>query len=29
MTKRHRRSFNPEFKAEIVALCRQPDKNVA
>ena len=28
MTKRHRRSFSPEFKAEIVALCRQPGKTV-
>lgn len=29
MAKRHRRSFNPEFKAEIVALCRQPGRNVS
>jgi transposase len=28
MTKRHRRSFSPEFKAEIVALCRQPGNTV-
>ena len=29
MTKRHRRAFSPEFKAEVVALCHQPGKNVA
>ena len=28
MTKRHRRAFSPEFKAEIVALCRQPGNTV-
>ncbi len=27
MTKRRRRSFSPEFKAEVVELCRQPGKN--
>ena len=27
MTKRRRRSFSPEFKREIVALCLQPGKN--
>lgn len=29
MTKRRRRSFSPEFKAEVVALCRQPGRNPA
>jgi len=29
MTKRRRRSFTPEFKAEVVELCRQPGRNVA
>ena len=29
MTKRRRRSFSPEFKAEVVALCCQPDRTVA
>jgi len=29
MTKRHRRAFSPEFKAEVVALCHQPGKNVS
>jgi Transposase len=29
MTKRHRRAFSPEFKAEVVALCHQPGKSVA
>ena len=29
MTKRRRRSFSPEFKAEVVELCRQPGKSVA
>ncbi len=29
VTKRHRRSFSPEFKREIVALCLLPDKSVA
>jgi transposase len=29
MTKRRRRSFSLEFKAEVVALCRQPDRTVA
>jgi transposase len=29
MTKRRRRSFSPEFKAEVVELCRQPGRNVA
>jgi transposase len=29
MTKRRRRSFSPEFKAEVVELCRQPGKTVA
>ena len=29
MTKRHRRAFSPEFKAEVVALCHQPGKNMA
>jgi transposase len=29
MTKRRRRSFSPEFKAEVVELCRQPGKNPA
>ena len=29
MTKRHRRDFSPEFKAEVVALCHQPGKTVA
>jgi transposase len=28
MSKRRRRSFTPEFKAEIVALCRQPEKTI-
>lgn len=28
MTKRHRRGFSPELKAEVVQLCRQPGKNV-
>ena len=28
MTKRHRRAFSPEFKAEVVQLCHQPGKNV-
>jgi transposase len=28
MTKRRRRSFSPEFKAEIVELCRQPGRTV-
>ena len=28
MTKRHRRAFSPEFKAEVAQLCRQPGKNV-
>ena len=27
MTKRRRRSFSPEFKAEVVELCRQPGRN--
>jgi transposase len=29
VTKRRRRSFSPEFKAEVVALCRQPGRNVS
>ena len=29
VTKRHRRSFSPEFKREIIALCQLPDKTVA
>ena len=29
MTKRRRRSFCPEFKAEIVELCHQPGRTVA
>ena len=29
VTKRRRRSFSPEFKAEIVALCQLPDNTVA
>lgn len=29
MTKRRRRSFSPEFKREIVALCQLPDNTVA
>jgi transposase len=29
MTKRRRRSFSPEFKAEIVALCRRPGNTVS
>jgi transposase len=29
MTKRRRRSFSPEFKAEVVGLCLQPGRNVA
>ena len=29
VTKRHRRSFSPEFKREIVSLCQLPDKTVA
>lgn len=29
MTKRRRRSFTPEFKAEVVELCRQPGKSPA
>lgn len=29
MTKRRRRSFSPEFKAEVVELCRQPGRMVA
>lgn len=28
VTKRRRRSFTPEFKAEIVALCQLPDNTV-
>jgi transposase len=28
MTKRRRRSFSPEFKAEIVAFCQQPGKSI-
>ena len=28
MTKRRRRSFSPEFKAEIVALCAQPGRSI-
>ena len=27
MTNRRRRSFSPEFKAEVVELCRQPGLN--
>jgi transposase len=29
MAKRRRRSFSPEFKREIVALCQLPDNSVA
>ena len=29
MTKRHRRAFSPEFKAEVAQLCRQPGRTVA
>jgi transposase len=29
MTKRRRRSFTPEFKAEVVELCRRPGRNPA
>ena len=29
MTKRRRRSFSPEFKAEVVELCRQSGRNPA
>ena len=29
MTKRRRRSFSPEFKAEVGALCPRPDRTVA
>ena len=29
MTTRRRRSFSPEFKAEVVELCRQPGKTPA
>ena len=29
VTKRHRRSFSPEFKREIVSLCQLPDNTVA
>jgi transposase len=29
VTKRRRRSFSPEFKREIVALCQLPDNTVA
>jgi transposase len=29
MTKRRRRSFSAEFKAEVVELCRQPGRNPA
>jgi transposase len=29
MAKRHRRSFSPEFKAQIVDLCHQPVRTVA
>jgi transposase len=28
MTKRRRRSFSPEFKAEIVEVCRQPGRSI-
>jgi transposase len=28
MSKRRRRSFSPEFKAEVVALCHQPGRSV-
>jgi transposase len=28
MSKRRRRSFSPEFKAEVVELCRQPGRTV-
>jgi transposase len=28
MTKRHRRSFSPEFKAEVAQLCHQPGRSV-
>ena len=28
MTKRHRRSFSPEFKAQIVDLCGQPGRTL-
>jgi transposase len=27
MSKRRRRSFSPEFKAEVVELCRQPGRS--
>ena len=29
VTKRHRRSFSPEFKREIVALCGLPENTVS
>ena len=29
MTKRRRRAFSPEFKSEVVDLCRQPGRSVA
>ena len=29
VTKRHRRAFSPELKAEVVRLCHQPAKTVA
>lgn len=29
MTKRRRRAFSPEFKSEVVELCRQPGRSVA
>jgi hypothetical protein len=29
ITKRYRRAFSPEFKAEVVALCHQLGKSVA
>ncbi len=29
VTKRHRRSFSPEFKREIVSLCQLPEKTVS
>jgi transposase-like protein len=29
MTKRRRRAFSPEFRAEVVQLCHQPGKTVA
>ena len=28
MTKRRRRSFSPEFKAEVVELCRRGDRSI-